>query len=330
MDYLKLPKIELHLHLDCSLSYEVVKKLDPRITPEIYADEFQASPKCTDLVDYIKRALKGADLMQTKEALHLVTLDLFDQLKAENVIYAEIRFAPLQHLQEGLTPFEVVETVNLAVEEGIAQTGVEVGIILCTLRHFSRAQSMETVKLVETFQGTHVVGFDIASDEAGFPITNHIDAFAYARERGFSVTAHAGEAKGAESVWETLQHFYPSRIGHGVRSVEDPKLMVFLKEEDIHLEVCPTSNLHTHVVDKIEDHPADRIYNSGVSMSINTDGRTVSNVSLTEEYEKLEKVFAWEKAHFMKCNLEAIRHAFISEERKADLRQRLLAGFGQV
>ena len=237
MNYSGFPKIELHLHLDCSLSYEVVQLIDPSVTEEEYRRSFIAPAKCTDLADYISRAVKGVELMQTEEQLRLVTLDLFQQLKKDNVIYAEIRFAPLQHLQKGLTPANVVQAVNAAVAEGIRETGVEARIILCTLRHYSDAQSMETVRLVEQFRGTHVVGFDIAADEAGFPIDNHIAAFHYANEKGFPCTAHAGEAKGAESVWETLQHFHPQRIGHGVRSTEDENLLQFLKKKAIHLEV---------------------------------------------------------------------------------------------
>jgi adenosine deaminase len=323
MDYSRLPKIELHLHLDCSLSYDVVKQLNPSITFEEYRQSFIAPAKCTDLADYISRAIKGVELMQTKEQLRLVTLDLFQQLKADNVIYAEIRFAPLQHLQGGLSASDVVKTVNKAVAEGMAQTGVEARIILCTLRHYSEEQSRETVRLVEQFQGTSVAGFDIAADEAGFPIDNHIAAFHYANEKGISCTAHAGEAKGAESVWETLKHFHPSRIGHGVRSTEDGSLMQFLKEKDIHLEVCPTSNIQTNVYAKMKDHTADKIYKTGVSMSINTDARTISDVTLDSEYTTLEKVFGWTKEHFWRCNLEAIEHAFVDEGTKQRLRKQI-------
>jgi adenosine deaminase len=210
MDFSSLPKIELHLHLDCSLSYKVVSQLKPDVSYEDYQRDYVAPAKCTDLADYIARAVKGTDLMQTKEQLRLVTLDLFEQLKADNVIYAEIRFAPLLHIEKGLTPPEVVSTVNDAVTEGIEKTGVAAGIILCTLRHYSESQSMGTVKLVEQFKGTNVVGFDIAADEAGFPIDNHIAAFTYAKAHGINCTAHAGEARGADSVWETLKHFIPA------------------------------------------------------------------------------------------------------------------------
>lgn len=328
MDHSKFPKVELHLHLDCSLSYEVVKQIDPGITYEEYRQSFVAPPKCTDLADYLIRAIKGFELMQTKEQLRIVTLDLFNQLKEDNIVYAEMRFAPLQHLQKGLSPVNVVDIVNEAVTEGIKQTGIEAGLILCTLRHYSEEQSMQTVKLVEQFRGTNVLGFDIAADEAGFPITHHIKAFEFAKANAIHCTAHAGEAKGPASVWETLTHFYPSRIGHGVRSAEDDALLEFLKKENIHLEVCPTSNIQTNVYDKIENHTADKIYKAGVSMSINTDCRTISDVTLTSEYDVMEKIFHWTREHFLKCNLEAIEHSFTTPEKKEKLKQKLLAGFG--
>lgn len=328
MTFAQLPKVELHLHLDCSLSYKVVKMLDPNISFEAYQESFIAPPKCADLADYISRAVKGFELMQTPEALRLVTLDLFEQLQADHVVYAEIRFAPLLHLEKGLSPQTVVEIVNDAVVEGIQKTGIEVGIILCTLRHYSAAQSMETVLLVEQFRGTQIVGFDIAADEAGFPIDNHTSAFAYAQEKGLNITAHAGEAKGAESVWETLTHFHPSRIGHGVRSIEDPHLLDHLIQKNIHLEVCPTSNVQTNVVENIDSHPVDKLYRSGVSLSINTDARTISNVNLSSEYKTLQSHFNWDTAHFLTCNLAAIEHAFTSPEKKAEIRSKLITGFG--
>lgn len=327
MDYRLLPKIELHLHLDCSLSYEVVKKIDPAISWEAYRESFVAPPKCTDLNDYLTRAVKGFELMQTPEQLRWVTLDLFDQLKKDQVIYAEIRFAPLLHIAKGMKPVEVVQTVNDAVTEGISLTGIEAGLILCTLRHYSEAQSMETVRLVEAFKGTNVLAFDIAGDEAGYPVTAHISAFEYAREKGIPCTAHAGEAAGPGSVRSTLEHFHPSRIGHGVRSAEDPALLELLKEKDIHLEICPTSNVQTNVVNSIQDHPLNRIYRQGVSMSLNTDCRTISDVNLSSEYNLVNDTFKWEKEQFLHCNLEGIRHSFCTEAGKEELKKKILAAW---
>lgn len=325
-----MPKIELHLHLDCSLSYKVVQQIDPAVSLADYRESFVAPAKCTDLKDYLKRAVKGFQLMQTKEQLRLVTLDLFEQLKEDNVIYAEIRFAPLLHIAKGLKPAEVVQTVNDAVTEGIANTGVEGRLILCTLRHYFEEQSMETVNLVKQFKGSHVVALDIAGDEAGFPIDSHLAAFVYARENNIPCTAHAGEAKGPESVWETIEHFHPSRIGHGVRSAEDDKLLEHLKKQNIHLEVCPTSNVQTNVVNTINEHPVDKIYNRGVSISINTDCRTISDVTLSSEYGTMASVFRWEKKHFLHCNLEAVKHSFCDTALKERLAEKILAAYNTL
>ncbi len=324
------PKVELHLHLDCSLGYNVVHQLDPTITPEAYNQQFVAPKVCTNLADYIERADKAVALMQTQQALRLVTLNLFDQLKEDHVIYAEIRFAPLKHLQKGLTPEEVVAAVDSAVQEGTRKTGIQAGIILCTLRHFTKEQSLQTVRLVEQFRNSHVVGFDIAGDEAGYPIKNHIAAFSYANAHHIPCTAHAGEAAGPNSVWETLNSFHPTRIGHGVRSIEDPTLTRYLREENILLEVCPTSNLQTNMYPDLAHHPVDKLYRQKVPLNISTDCRTISNTTLNNEYTNLARQFHWTKADFLATNLAAIDHAFTTIEIKARLKAELLQGYGQA
>ncbi|MBC7849241.1 MAG: adenosine deaminase [Chitinophagaceae bacterium] len=330
MNFLALPKIELHLHLDCCLSFEIVQQLNPGISYHDWYQSFVAPPKCTDLADYITRAIKGIELMQTKEQLRLVTLDLLRQLKADNVIYAEIRFAPLQHLAHGLSPADVVDAVNYAIIEGNAMYEIETRIILCTLRHYSSDQSMQTIRLVEQFKNTMVVGFDIAADEAGYPIDEHIAAFEFAKKSGICCTAHAGEAKGSDSIRETLAYLKPTRIGHGVRCIEDAAIMNQLKEQDIHLEVCASSNIQVDVFPTIQDHPIDAIYKSGISMSVNTDARTITPVTLSAEYEMLQREFDWKLSHFLKCNLEAVRHAFISNEVKTVLSAKIKSAYQQM
>ena len=327
MNFDKLPKIELHLHLDCSLSFEVVKKLRPATTVEDYQRDFIAPADCTNLQEYIKCAEASINIMQTAEQLELVTLDLFRQLKEDNVIYAEIRFAPLQHITK-ISAREVVETINAACEKGKFQTGIEAGIILCTLRHFTEEQSMETVKLVEEFKGTNIAGFDIAADEL-LPIEPHRKAFEYAHAHEIPCTAHSGEARGPESVWETLENLNPSRIGHGVRSVEDGRLMSHLKQQGIHLEVCPSSNVQTGIYKSLKEHQADRIFKAGVSIGINTDGRSLSNVTLKDEYAALHTIFKWEQDHFLRCNQNAIDAAFTDDATKSRIRKRLMDGFSE-
>jgi adenosine deaminase len=318
-----LPKCELHLHLDCSLSYEVVAKIDPMVTHEAYLQDFIAPQKCTNLADFLTRAVKGFALMQTKEQLQWVVHDLFKQMVADNMLYAEIRFAPLQHLQKGLTPYEVVAATEQATAAAVQETGIEARLILCTLRHYTEAQSMETVQLVEQFTNSYVAGFDIAADEAGFPVDNHIAAFKYAKEKGIPCTAHAGEASGAESVWETLEYFGPARIGHGVRSIEDKKLVDHLRKNNIHLEVCPGCNILIDIYDSYQDHPINELYKAGVSLSVNTDTRTITNMTLNKEYQQLQNVFGWTIDDFYKCNVNAIEAAFIPRALKATLLEKL-------
>ena len=329
MDIAAWPKLELHLHLDCSLSYELVSRLDPSITPDRYHREFIAPARCINLADFITRAVREIDLMQTEQQLRLAVLDVFSQLQKDHVIYAEIRFAPLQHLQKGLTPQQVVAAVNQAVTQGTRATGIQMGVILCTLRHYSGAQSMETVHLVGQFRNTNIVGFDIAADEAGYPLDNHIAAYKYAHEHEIPCTAHAGEASGPHSVWDTFLDLRPSRIGHGVRSIEDPGLVTFLRQQDIHLEVCPTSNLQTNIYEKMSDHPVDKLYRSGISLGISTDARTISNTTLNKEYAHIEENFHWTKKDFLAVNLAALEHAFTSKENKRKLKEILLKGYGQ-
>ncbi|GAB4022568.1 adenosine deaminase [Spirosoma migulaei] len=319
MDIKSLPKVELHLHLDCSLSYNVVNAIDPTITEAQYQEEFIAPAKCHNLADFLTRAPKGIELMQTPEQLKLVVRDLFTQLAADHVLYAELRFAPLQHLEKGLSPEEVVHYTEAATAQAVRETGIEARLILCTLRHYTEAQSMETVRLVEQFKDTHVTGFDIAADEAGFPIAAHVNAFEYARQHGLFCTAHAGEAKGPSSVWETLAYFGPSRIGHGVRSIEDPQLVAHLKKHQIHLEVCPTCNVQIDLYDTYAQHPVDKLYRAGVALNLNTDARTIVNVSLSEEYQKMQQTFGWDIADFYATNRQALLAAFIPNQLKQDL-----------
>lgn len=328
MDLFQLPKIELHLHLDCSLSYSVVREIEPRITEAEYRSRFIGPVKCTDLTEYLRVALEGIALMQTPDQLRLVTHDVVRQLKEDGLIYAEIRFAPFEHTRQGLRPDQVVDIVCDALANACELYDLPAGLILCTQRHYSEKQSLETAWLAREFLGRGVIGFDIAGDEAGYPVDAHVAAFRYARQHGVPCTAHAGEARGADSVLEVLNGFRPSRIGHGVRSVEDKELLSILKERDIHLEVCPTSNIQTNVYPTIKDHPADLIYRSGISMSINTDSRAISDTTLTREYALMEEHFHWTREHLLHCNLEAIRHAFAPEALRTELYARIRAAYG--
>ena len=310
-----LPKVELHVHLDCCLSFKGLSRIDPTISESFYKKNFIGT-SCSCLKDYIRCADTALEYMQTKEQLEIVIEDLFDQLVNDNVIYAEIRFAPLLHLKKGLSSKNVVEIVSNKTKIESEKSGIEVGLILCTLRHFSVDQSLQTVKLVKDFSNKNVVGFDIAADEAGFPIDNHIKSFQFARDNNIFCTAHAGEALGADSITNTLKYLKPNRIGHGVRCIEDNSLIEKIKKENIHLEICVTSNIVTKVFNNLKDHPVDFLLNKGISLSINTDGRTISDTTLNKEYVLLNKEFNWLKNKFLEVNINAMKASFSSNEVK--------------
>jgi len=322
--YNKIPKVELHLHLDCSLSFDVVNRINPLIEIDEYKSSFQAKPNSSSLNDYINCADRAIELMQTRENLELVVEDLFKQLKKENVIYAEIRFAPLLHCSQNLDENKVVEIICNKAKIESEKNDINYGLILCTLRHYSKKQSLKTVRLVNQYKNNGVVGFDIAADEAGYPLDNHIEAFNYAKSNGLNITAHAGEAKGPESIWESIKKLHTKRIGHGVRCVEDLELVSYLSENDYHLEISLTSNIKTRTYKTFEEHPLNKIYNSSISISLNTDGRTISNTDLSLEYKIAEEKFGWTIDKIKKCNLEAIKHSFTSSSNKSKLIEKII------
>jgi adenosine deaminase len=325
MDLRSLPKIELHLHLDCSLSFQAVSALAPGVTRKEYQRDYIAPARCANLADFLSRAPMGFRLMQTEDSLRLVTEDVFKQLIEDGVIYAEIRFAPLLHTEKGLSPERVVAVVERAVDQLIHETGMQAGLILCTLRHFTEKQSLQTAKLVEKFRGSRVVALDLAGDEAGFPLDAHVEAYRYARAHGLFRTAHAGEALGPESVWETLRLLDPQRIGHGTRSIEDPNLVEHLRRERIHLELCPTANVQIiPSIRSMEEHPIDRLYRAGVSLNINSDSRMLTPTTLSHEHESVQRIFQWTKQDFLRANLMGLDAAFVDETTKLQLRNSLL------
>jgi adenosine deaminase len=181
---------------------------------------------------------------------------------------------------------------------------------------------MQTAELVEKFRGSRVVALDLAGDEASFPLDAHIAAYRYAREHSLNRTAHAGEALGPESVWETLRVLDPQRIGHGTRSYEDPSLIEALRQQHIHLELCPSANVQIiPSILSMPEHPIDRLYHAGVSLNINSDSRMLTPTTLTREYEILHRVFNWTVQDFQRANLMGVEAAFASNEIKEQLKK---------
>lgn len=319
-----LRKVELHTHLDTGLSYHFVKKLIPDITQKSFCEKYIASEKCHDLGDFLNKITPSLDLLQKREVIVDAVEDLFIQLKSDNVVYAEIRFSPLLHLRLGLNDRDIVETVLEAMKSSSIKYGIAAGLILCTLRHFSEDQSLRTAYLVNEYVKYGVVALDLAADEARYPLNAHLRAFRMVLENGGNVIAHAGEAKGAESVRETINKLNISRIGHGVRSIEDRDVIDLIIERNIHLEICPTCNIVCDIYDIYENHPVNFLKEIGVNIGINTDARTVANITLCEEYLRINRYFGWQYSDFIETNLNALQASFCSSELKNRLEKEIV------
>ncbi|OCQ52773.1 Aminodeoxyfutalosine deaminase [Photorhabdus australis subsp. thailandensis] len=319
-----LKKVELHTHLDSGLSYHFIKKLIPDMTQKSFCEKYVAPEKCHDLGDFLGKISPSLDLLQKKDVIADAVEDLFIQLKKDNVVYVEMRFAPLLHLRLGLSDRDIVETVLEAMKNASVKYGIEASLILCTLRHFSEDQSLRTAYLVNEYCNYGIVALDLAADEAKYPLNTHLNAFRVVLENGGNVIAHAGEAKGAESVRETINKLNVSRIGHGVRSIENQDVIDLLIERNIHLEICPTCNIICDIYDVYENHPVNLLKRMGVNIGINTDTRTVANITLCEEYSKINRYFDWQYSDFFEINLNALHSSFCSKELKNKLEKEII------
>lgn len=285
--------IDLHLHLDGSLSLASVRDLAQLQGMEIEPDDekllkmLQVGPDCKDLNEYLEKFSFPGSLLQKPEAITRSVENLRKELKDQGLIYVEIRFAPQLHTLQGLTQRQVVQ----AAVDGLKTDGVKASLILCCMRgKGNEAENMETVRLTAEFLGKGVCATDLAGAEALFPNDQFVELFELARKLGVPYTIHSGEADGPASVLKALE-FGAKRLGHGVRSVEDPELMKHLAQEGITLELCPTSNLNTNIFNSIEEYPLVRLMDAGIRVTLNTDNTMVSGVSLQSEWEKVLGAF---------------------------------------
>lgn len=307
-----IPKIELHLHLDGSAHVEMVKDL-LHIEEDI-TDDMVVKNTCDSLDSYLGKFTLPIKAMQTKESLEKIAFALTEDLQKENVVYAEIRFAPMLHTKKGLTMEEVV----LSVLKGLQKGRIKTNLILCMMRGESFSVNKSVIDLARKFFKKGVCAVDLAGSEAKYPVTLYKELLVYARKHNIPFTIHAGEASGSESVRNAILQG-ASRIGHGIHILEDDSLIKEIIDKRILLEVCPTSNVQTGAVDVYQNHPIRKLYDKGVLVHVNTDNRTVSNITLTKEYEKLMDYFSFTEEDFIKMNEDAIGATFLSQEEKKDL-----------
>ncbi len=321
IDYRQLSKIELHCHLDSSVRISTVAEIGKELglsLPDPIETGLVAPETCMDLADYLRRIDLALEVMQQRKHLIRIAREFVEDLSADGVVYGEVRFAPQLHMREGLRLQEVVEGVNEGLAEGARATGVHVGLILCCLRHESAESSLAIARLAAA-NANSVCGIDLAGDEARYPGTPHRAAFDLARDAGLRRTVHAGEARGAESIQEAIEVLGAERIGHGVRIEESPKVLEYVREHAIPLEMCPLSNYQTRAVSSLAGHPIDRLLRKNVCVTVSTDARTVSQTTVTSEFERLEKLFDWGWDEFLHCQRNAANGAFVSSATRSRL-----------
>ncbi len=339
------PKAELHCHLDGSLRLTTLLELARRqgkvgLLPADSLEGLEDVLRQVDTSDSLEAYLAWfrytVPLMQTREALRRIAYELAEDAARENVRYLEVRYAPVLHVEEGLT----LEQINDAVLDGLRAAerdfGIRTGLILCGLRHASEALSLRTAELAVAYRKRGVVGFDLAGGEAGHPPKHHLHAFYLARNHLLNLTVHAGESWGPDSIHQALFYCGAHRIGHGVTLHQDPDLLQYFVDHQIPLEVCPTSNVQTRAVADYAAHPLRLYVERAVPVTINTDNRLFSRTSMTDELWRVHRYCGLSASQLREVVLNGFRHAFLHWEEKQELLRdveaeldRLLAGFSQ-
>jgi adenosine deaminase len=365
-----LPKVLLHDHLDGGLRAATVLELAreqryadlPADTVEGLQRWFRDSADSGSLERYLETFAHTVGVMQTEPALRRVARECVLDLADDGVVYAEVRYAPEQHLTQGLTLDEVVQAVTAGFAEGMTQvraggSTIVVTTILTAMRHAAR--SREIAELAVRHRDTGVVGFDIAGAEAGFPPSRHLDAFEYLRRECFRFTIHAGEGFGLPSIWEALQWCGAERLGHGVRIVDDMtldgvpvtevgtpfaawteeqvasvrlgRLASYVRDRRIPLEMCPSSNLQTGAATGVAEHPVTLLERLRFRVTLNTDNRLMSGTSMTREMELLVREAGWELPDLRRVTVDAIKSAFLPyPRRRALIDEVILPGYARV
>ena len=324
MNYKKYAIVDLHLHLDGSLSAKAIieaAKADGITLPSYDETELNkllmVPENCGSLNEYLERFALPNLVLQTEKGLEICTLDLLNRLAKDGLKYVEIRMAPQLSTNKGLSQEKVVDTL-LKTMKIAKKSGIFSNLILCMMRgNDTHEKNFETIKVASKFMGKGVVAMDLAGAEALFPNEMFGDEFNEINKLGLPLTIHSGEAAGASSVSSAL-NFNPQRIGHGIHSITDENVVDELVKKNVCLEICPKSNLDTKAISKYEDLPIKEFMKKGVKVTINTDNMTVSNTTLKEEYETLVNL-GFNEENLKEFARNSINYAFCDNNLKAYL-----------
>jgi adenosine deaminase len=321
----RLPKTELHVHLDGSLRPETMIELAreygkelPSWDPEGLREHMHVKD-ARNLVDYLARFDTTLSVMQTEAALERVAYELAEDNARENVRYMEVRFSPVLNSQGGLTLDQAVDAPLRGLRRAEQDFGIRTAVIICGIRNMSSQTSMQLADLTVEHRDRGVIAFDLAGAEYNYPAKKHREAFYKVINANIAATIHAGEAYGPESIHQALHYCNANRIGHGTRLFEDPVLMQYVNDFRIPIEICITSNVQTKAVSSFEDHPIRLYYDEGLVVTLNTDNRLMSGTTVTDEYWRAHQHlgFTWDEL----CDVAVMgfQSAFLPYQEKAAL-----------
>lgn len=327
MNFEKLPKIELHCHLDGSVRPSTIIELANIKNIDIPSKNIQeiknmmVAPKdCKSLDEYLKRFELPGLIMQDEDSLERIAFELMEDASKENIVYIEIRFAPLLHINKGLNTKEVIESVLKGIKKAESMYDIKGNLILSCMRTMSVESSYDVIEAGKEYLNNGVVAVDLCSSENEQFCEKFEEPIALARSYGYRVTIHAGETGIGENVYDAITLLKAERIGHGVFIKNCERAYNLVKENNVTLEMCPTSNLQTKAIKNIENYPLNNFHKDGIKVSLNTDNRTVSDIDLTNEYNIIFNNFEMSEDDYKTIYLNSVEASFADENIKNKLR----------
>lgn len=323
----KLPKVELHCHLDGSVPFQTLEYLATQDNYDLeLLSEIRVKGKCTDLNDYLKSFEIILPLLQSYKNLVLATYNTIKNISEENIVYLELRFAPLLHTKKGMNVQEVVAAVVEGVNRAVSQFDIYVNLLICIMRHDSIESGQDLINSISEIDNDVIVGFDFAGNEmpnANEGIGELTDEIL---KKNFKLTLHSGECNCPNNVYQAIQ-LGAKRIGHGVAIRNDKNIMAYCEENKVLLELAPTSNYQTNAVETLESYPLRLFLENNIICNINTDNRTVSDITLTKEYLLMMKHCELSLEEMREMNLNAIKYSFSSHEIKKEIEEKIQSDF---
>lgn len=311
-EILKMPKIDLHCHLDGSLTQACLSELSGR---EVAVSELQVSDDCQNLAEYLEKFDLPLQYLQTAEGLQKAGKAFLMDLVKDNIAYVEVRFAPLLSVNDTLSCKQVMEAVLTGLEEAKRECGISYNVIACAMRHHKTEDSLQMMRECREFLGCGLCAVDLAGNEAAFPMENFRGLFAEAKKMGYPFTLHAGECGRVENVIESVKAG-AKRIGHGIALRGNSEAIEFCKERNIAIEMCPISNMQTKAVSCKEEYPIREFLDAGLNVTLNTDNRMVSNTTISKEMEFVQSNYGITDEELRKMTENAIEASFADDEVK--------------